>query len=209
MKAWLKGGLIGGIISLIFSIIIIIMDLSGAVINSELLLEIIFSVISFLFWGFIIGSFIGLWIQMAKYNWNQLSSLLKIIFIISVIILILISVLITLASFFADGLAFGFILIIYGVLGVVIISLWTIGFLLKYLIKKKKKLIANIISGIGLLGAILWLVIFSYDFFRSKGTPFGFDIAIIFIFILLIVIYFIIALVKINAKPKQPFQQIQ
>lgn len=80
----------------------------------------------------------------------------------------------------------------------IIIGLWSLGFLTNYLIKKKKIYFANIISIIGLLGSVTWLIISIINFNNSLTPLFSSPSFVINGSIFLIIIYFLISLKSIN-----------
>jgi len=97
------------------------------------------------------------------------------------------------------GMLILIILMIYYFL--VIVGMWGLGFLIKYLVKRKLYWIANTISVAGLVISSIWLLKWMWMGIKSPYPPFFqflFSVVVLYGWLIIAVIYFIIALILIN-----------
>mgnify|MGYP001557821681 CR=1 FL=1 len=80
-----------------------------------------------------------------------------------------------------------------------IIGFWIIGFVLKYFVLRRQTIISNTISGIGFLVSLIATIFYFREvgFFRQ---PFFSGPNVIGFLIMVVVLYFIVALILINKK---------
>ena len=137
-------------------------------------------------------------------GWKELSAPIKALVIYSILAaLLLIASLVFLIMAILIGEAFGIGFALIGVifLAAVLAGPWLFVAIFRFLLKRKMKTLAKVISILGIIGSLIWFILVLYDFIRSGISqifhliPMGYVILII-----IMVIFFIVSLIEIGKQ---------
>lgn len=146
---------------------------------------------------------------MVKKSWPKWVKILAIISLIVIILLeaglVMVFLFLKSAKDFPSSMSLLILIALMIYYFLVVVGLWVLGFLMRYLVKRKLYLIANILAAAGLIISFIWLLKQGIGNISSFSLSLGQFVTGIMLhgWSIAIIIYFIVALVLINKTRKQ------